>query len=475
MNSYWWDEPTSVLLPGRPDGVEGLSTNLTTTGNSIATQASRLRGVNADIWKGEAAVKFTEHIKETPGQLDTLATRYKGVASALSTYACDLRSAQAKVTRAKEKAREAAAEQAATTQAVADAQAANAAAERSARQQSADFPDQPPLTPTLAPLGPLQTRAGDAAAAMDEAERLLAEADADRDRSASDCKKTIDGCVDDNLKNQGGFFGWVKHTFKKIAPILSVIAAVAGIAALFIPGLNLIALGLAVLNLAVSAANHFVFDQGSLLNVALDLVGVGAFGAAVKLTRAARAAQSAQAASRAAQSARTGAAINRASSAKSLQGIARTQLNMTRSELRAARAAGTLRETVGARQAAALADASADSARTSRLLADAAHPFRTMLRDHRQLVRTPTQQLAPNQWVQGWNGMLQLSRSGTAGRAATAANLTGTVADVLSAPPLDAPVAGAAESVQHAVAGTPVDVQIAEVGADVQPAAPTAR
>jgi hypothetical protein len=140
---------------------------------------------------------------------------------------------------------------------------------------------------SLTDLGPLQRRAGDAEGAMGEAERLRAEAEAERDGAARSCKRVIEGCVDDDLKDQGGFWGWVKHTFKKIAPILAAVAAVVGIAALFIPGLNLLALGLAVACLVVDSANYFVFHQGDLTTVLLDLVGVAAFAGALKAARAA--------------------------------------------------------------------------------------------------------------------------------------------------------------------------------------------
>lgn len=324
--SYWWNEPITTLIPGDLGSVDGLSSNLRATGESIATQAARLRGVNTDIWVGEAASEFAEHIEDTPRDLDLLAERYTGVAAALDGYSDGLRDAQAKVATAKQKASEAHAAQLSAASALRDAEASNLWAQRSAEDQSSAYPDAPPVTPSLTDLGPLQRRASDTDAAMREAEELRLEAERDRDEAAGGCKRTIEGCVDDDLKDQGGFWGWVKHTFEKIAPILAVVAAVVGIVALFIPGLNLIALGLAVACLVVDSANYFVFHQGDLLTVALDLVGVAAFASALKAAKAAHAADAASGASAGSGTARastTTASLEQqaASRARTLQGL----------------------------------------------------------------------------------------------------------------------------------------------------------
>jgi len=412
VSGFWWDEATTILIPGSPGSVEGLSSNLKSTGASIATQAVRLRNLNASVWKGEAAAKFAEHVKRTPGELDLLAKRYDGVAGALRGYAGALRDSQTKVTTAKAKAVEAHASQVSASAAVRDAQANNVLAQRSADSLNRANPTGPPVTPSLTDLGPLGTRAGDADAAMREAERLRLEAEHDRDAAAGGCKRTIKGCIQDDLKDQGGFWGWVKHTFKKIAPILAMVAAVVGIVALFIPGLNLLALGLAVACLVVDSANYFAFHQGELTTVLLDVVGVAAFAGAVKGVRAVRVAEEAEATANATRAAKTGQSIGRAST-KSLQGMARTQLGMSRGEIKAAKAAGTLRQVVGARSATNVARTGEQLTKAGSELTEASRPFRTMLRDTGELVTRPGSQLRDVRPAVA--EQLQLARSGVPG------------------------------------------------------------
>lgn len=412
----WWELETRALIPGDPAGVEDLSSNLKVTGESIATQATRLRGVNSDIWVGEAATQFAEHIKDTPAQLELLANRYDGVAAALKGYAEELRSSQTKVETAKTKAREAHASQLAANAAVQDAASTNDAASRSAASQNQAFPAEPPIMPSLTVLGPLQWRASDADRAMVEAESLREAAEGERDLAAGRCKRTIKGCIDDDLKDEGGLLGWTKRAFKKVAPYLAVIAAVVGIVALFIPGLNLIAIGLAVACLVVDSANYFVFHQGDLSDVLFDLVGLAAFAGALKAAKGARALQKADAARDVARVAKTGKAIKKAKSVKQLKRVAKNRLNMSPADLPQTRQVGRVRQVLKARQRADRVRAAAKLDKSSALLDQAWHPWRTMFADTRQLFTQPGRQLSKPAVLSEYSQQVLLLRSGDPGK-----------------------------------------------------------
>ena len=408
----WWGEQITVLMPGEPEGVEALSSDLKQTGESISAQAGRLRAVNADIWKGEAANEFEDHVKQVPRDLDRLSGRYGRVAEALTGYARDLRASQAKMATAARRASEAHGDQVAAAAAVRDAQATNDQAVRTAQSQNQLAPADPPISPALTDLGPLQRTAGDADAAMREAEGLRVEAECDYGIAARRCKRTIDDRIDDGLKNS--FWGWVKRTIKTVAPYLSIAAAIIGIVALFIPGLNLIALVLAGLCLAVDTANA-ALGQGDWSDVALDVVGIGAFKGALAGSRAIRAARSADAAKEATRAARTAKAIDRARRPSVVRKLAIRKVGMSPDQVTAASRAGNLKQVMKARQAS-------EVSRTKRVLTEAQDqasrankPFSTMRHDIRQLVTNPREQLRPKALKKEYQQQVKLFRSGGQG------------------------------------------------------------
>ena len=407
----WWNEPITMLMPGDPDGVEKLSSDLKGTGESIRLQAGRLRAANADIWKGDAATEFEDHVKQVPNDLDQLSTRYGGVAEALTGYARDLRGSQAKLARAAQRASEAHGDQVAAAAAVRDAEATNESAVRSAQSQNQLTPADPPLNPVLTDLGPLQRAAGDADEAMREAESLRIAAECDYDVAARRCKRTIDDRIDDGLKDS--WWGWAKRTIKTVAPYLSIAAAIVGIAALCIPGLNLIALVLAGICLAVDTANA-VLGQGEWTDVALDLVGVGAFKGVLAGSRAVRAARSADAGRDATRAIRTANAFKRAKGPAVTEQTFR-KLRMSPDEVHAAWNAGNLKHVIKARHADEVARTKSVF-RDARLEAAKANkPFRTMLRDTRDLVTNPRKQLSYSSIKKEYKEQVMLFRSGAPG------------------------------------------------------------
>lgn len=413
MTAAWWAQPLTTLMPGEPDGIENMSGELKATGEQLSQQASRLRGVSADIWKGEAANQFKQHIKKVPKDLDVLSKRYDGVAAALTGYARQLRTSQKKVTTAQARAAEAVASRAAADAAVREAEATNDWAQRSAASQNQAFPEQPPLVPSLTDVGPLQRRMGDADEQLRQAERLRIDAECERDAAARTCKRTIDDRIDDDLKDDSGWWAWTKKASKAAAPYLSIAGAIIGIAALFIPGLNLIAMGLLAASLLVDTVNAAT-DQGSWTDVGLGLVGVGAFKGIITGARTIRAAKSADAARDLQRATRTAKAIEKARKPAAVNRIAK-RTRMSPAEIATARRAGNLKQVMRSRAAndmaradSALKVAQKEAARTSR-------PFRTMVSDFGQLVTRPGKQLSPTQLAEQARNELQLVRSGAPG------------------------------------------------------------
>jgi len=302
MGEDWSPLAGENPIPGDPGRVAALARRLGHTGDVIRGQSNRLRGVKAGWWKGPAADNFTRHQEKLPPLLDDVADRYEQVASALDAYHPVLDDAQNMAREARDRAKIAQADIERALQGIAAMQAHAQNEAASASQWNAANPKEPPRSP--APWsGPnwhyeLQEAEGD----MEAARALLEDAKAVRDGAAERAAGTITAAVDDSLRNEGGFSGflkrtgnWLVHTaLPVLADITSWAAAILGIAALFFPVLAPFALAAAALSLALDVA-MVATGQGSWENVMIGVVGLATFGVGRVAGVAARAARSARA------------------------------------------------------------------------------------------------------------------------------------------------------------------------------------
>ena len=287
----WSPLAGSDPIPGDPDRVRDLARKLQSTSRAVKAQSNRLKNLETGWWKGRAAERFEDKQKKLPPLLDDVSQRYDLVASALDSYYPDLENAQETsldaLTRAK-----------AAEAAIEVAQQGIIAMQQHAFAQNALVSTHNAQNPTGPPAQPAPWTGPDWHAAlqvaqedMDAARALLDSAVTVRDEAAGRTAGDIASAIDDGLKNEGGFLGFVKRGAKflvdalpleELSTILSVVAAVLVVISLFIPGLNLVTAGLIIagLGLAVDsillAAGEKSVGEWALSAVGFAFAGVGA-------------------------------------------------------------------------------------------------------------------------------------------------------------------------------------------------------
>lgn len=304
----WSPLASANPVPGDASQVEQLAKRLARTAKAIATQATQLKAIATQgVWVGQAADTFRQHHRDLPPRLTTIASRYERVAGSLMGYHCGLVSAQEMARRALDKARIADRRLYIARQGVEEMQRHEE--DERCRVQMANATDAaaPPVEP-LPWTGPRWDReVDDAESELGEARGLLDRAVRLHDEAASGAAGDIREASDDSLRNDSGFFAKVRRgaaaladaiPLETIAKVLSVAGAVLAIAALIFPVLTPLALAV---GLAGVIADGILATAGrkGWGAVALDLVGVAAFGVGRVFTTLARGARTTAAAGRA--------------------------------------------------------------------------------------------------------------------------------------------------------------------------------
>jgi hypothetical protein len=93
------DQPAE-LVPGDAESAESVAARLSRFATAAAQASSRVRGLDAEHWSGEAAELFRAAVAEVPAQLARAGEAFAQAARALRTYAQVLREAQATAGRA---------------------------------------------------------------------------------------------------------------------------------------------------------------------------------------------------------------------------------------------------------------------------------------------------------------------------------------------------------------------------------------
>lgn len=265
----WWPlvEAGRDPVPGEPGAVVTLSQGYVGTAQEIELQVSRLKGMAAIEWVGDSGDAFREKTEESGRRLDMARSRYEVTGSALAEWVDPLEAAQQKslvlraiAAAAHQELLAQATPEPAPPQDVTPAGAA-ASAEWSSREQA--------------------RRSSHAAAVA-----KLKQAQADLVTLVGELGGVANGLatrIHDAIQHDGvhdsrwqHFKGWVhdnKGWISAVASIASWLATGLAVIALFVPGLNLIVLGLMLLALAGHSLLAMSGD-GSWLEAGLDLLAV---------------------------------------------------------------------------------------------------------------------------------------------------------------------------------------------------------
>lgn len=266
-------------VPGDGGAVADLARAYARTASEIRTQAGNLRRLaSGDGWDSDDGRAFGQSLGDLASKLGDAEGRYERTGSALSTWAGRLGSAQTSSYTLLVRAREARA-----------TMAANA----------------PPAPSGPPPAGaPEPTEAQVAAAAAAERKRSAAHSGAsgdlrriqeelhtllgERDTAARTAARAIrDAADNDALKDSRWerMKNWVaehKDAIKWVADKLSTLATILAVVALFVPGVNVFALGvLAAIATGGALIGHGALaaaGEGSWVDVGLDAVGLLTFG-----------------------------------------------------------------------------------------------------------------------------------------------------------------------------------------------------
>jgi len=297
----------------------------------IRDQAAKLRRIGADgALTGRSMDELRETANQMAGRLERLDVRYTTVAGQLGVWQPALETAQ-------------------------DGSLVALRRAEAAQRQLAALDHRPPQARSAEPPTPAQLesrlaeeRRHEAAvdSAQDELRAARRQLDAvleARDRTAAQVADAIMVSLDANDISDSWWDG-VKETIhdhadliKKLSDVCSTIATIAGVLALFIPGLGVVVLVATLL----AAAGHLALasaGKGSWTDFALDLVAIGALGVGARLAKAMHA--SASVAKGTAISVTTQAARGRWASAGPKIAQLRAVQGSTRSSTAARRAAG---------------------------------------------------------------------------------------------------------------------------------------
>lgn len=260
-------------IAGDPDSVDTESSHYGAVADEIRAQVARLRGLAAEPdLLGQYANTLRSSAGELASKLDKTAGRYQAVGNALRQWRPHLDNARAD-----------------TARALADAEDAHS---RVSANDNAPTP-----TPSQTEQTDAQQEAArqaehlrttalhNAQSDLSAARKRCADAVHERDRQAKIIKNAIKDAIDDDVHdsmwdNVKDFVDKHKELISQITEVLSWVATALAVVALFIPGLNIIAL-LAIGFTAATLMGHATLaatGNGSWFDVALDVFALVTLG-----------------------------------------------------------------------------------------------------------------------------------------------------------------------------------------------------
>ncbi|MGH4032442.1 putative T7SS-secreted protein [Actinomycetota bacterium Odt1-20B] len=275
----WHPIAESDPVPGDPEEIRAEVKHMVGVASSLREQARLLRGIDDD---NELKGKYANSLREESGVLEKhlreVAGRYERVHGHLTNWADDLEDFQSRADKVLTEAR----------QRQDEVEAEKKKQENDAKHGSGD--------------GDKGKGKGDKGSGDKESGSSGGDSDADPLREFRDRLETIKGERDDRARHHAGKIrdqlddviedswwdnvkGWIHENVEAIKLVLDVlgwVATIAGILALFIPGLNLLVIALSVA-VALTRLVMFAAGEASLAEVLVDCIGLVTMGVGVRM------------------------------------------------------------------------------------------------------------------------------------------------------------------------------------------------
>lgn len=263
-----WDDP----VPGVPNDVEDGAAAMALVAQTIAEAAVNLREIaSTEGQESDAVAAFRERANQTADEIELVQERYAQTGEALAGYVQPLRQAQQQSIDALEAAIEA--RQRLNT-AETDVYNANLdvqyAVDDAARETANEA------------LSDAYIRQGNAETDLGSARTLLNGAIDDRDAAADTAIGLIETALEVNGLNDSAwsqFLNKYADILDGIATALAIVGTILAVVALFVPGLNLLVIGIAV-GVGAAAINFALAQNGNKGwgDFAMDVIGLATLG-----------------------------------------------------------------------------------------------------------------------------------------------------------------------------------------------------
>jgi hypothetical protein len=261
-------------FPAQPGRVRSYGVGVKQTGDLIEEQVTLLRKLaEEDSWYTEAADAFREKAEDLAGKIDKTRNRYQDTGAALITFADTVSGLESDAILKRNQARD-----------LETVISQNPQVDEPTGEDENGEPEE--LTPAQEQQNRARATAiADLATVQGDFDDLVADAE----QAARDCASTIEGAIDDDVKDDwwDRNAGWLRTA----VTILGVIATIAAIVLLTVATggtIWLVALGVAIAATAISLVINIglaLEADGSWTNVAIDAISLLTLGAGGVLTR----------------------------------------------------------------------------------------------------------------------------------------------------------------------------------------------
>ncbi|MEV5356482.1 hypothetical protein ACIPM2_15995 [Streptomyces sp. NPDC086081] len=252
----WHPLADSDPVPGDPEEIRREVRHMKSVASSLREQAKMLRGIgNDNELKGKYATKLKDEADDLEKRLGQVADRYERVHGHLTNWANDLEDFQTEADKVLTNAKR---------------EQENLEAEK-AKKDSGDAPKSSHSS-SGTKSDPLQDY-------RDQLERIKGARDERARHHANKIRDQLDDAIEDSLWDD--FKGWIHDNIDTIKIVLDALgwaATIIGVVALFIPGLNVLALVLGGIILGTRALLA-VAGEASWMEVAMDSIGLLTMGA----------------------------------------------------------------------------------------------------------------------------------------------------------------------------------------------------
>ncbi|MFF0007994.1 hypothetical protein ACFYQT_31785 [Streptomyces tibetensis] len=252
----WHPLADSDPVPGDPEEIRREVRHIKSVASSLREQTRMLRGIgNDNELKGKYAAKLKDEADDLEKRLGQVADRYERVHGHLTNWANDLEDFQTEADKVLANAKK---------------EQENLDAEKAKKEAGDD--KKPSASPSGTKSDPLQDY-------RDQLDRIKGNRDERARHHADKIRDQLDDAIEDSLWDD--FKGWMHDNIDTIKIVLDALgwaATIIGVIALFIPGLNLLALALGGIIL-ISRGLLAAAGEASWMEVAMDSIGLLTMGA----------------------------------------------------------------------------------------------------------------------------------------------------------------------------------------------------